>query len=70
MITATPATDEQLRYRLALRSSSAAQKHESKAKRRSNPGHGKRSQEKRRAISEQHRHPTHPPTTTPQRRSP
>jgi hypothetical protein len=54
MITATPATDEQLRYRLALRSSSAAQKHESKAKRRSNPGHGKRSQEKRRAISEQH----------------
>lgn len=53
MATTTASTDEQLRYRLGLRSSSAAQRHENKAKRRSNPGHGKRSQEKRRAISDQ-----------------
>jgi hypothetical protein len=54
MASTTAAHPEQLRSRLELRRSNAAQKHESKAKRRTNPGHGKRSQEKRRAISDQH----------------
>lgn len=54
MVTTTASAPEQLRARLELRRSSAAQRHESKAKRHTNPGHGKRSQEKRRAIRDQY----------------
>lgn len=45
-------TPEQVAYRLALRSSSAAQRHENEYRTRTRPGHGKRSQQKRQAIAE------------------
>lgn len=46
------ATDAQLQARLGLRSSSAAQRHVNQQKVRTRPGHGKRRQEKSRAIAE------------------
>jgi hypothetical protein len=50
--TAFAATDDQLRFRLGLRSSNAAQKHQSQQKRTTRPGHGQRRQENRKAIAE------------------
>lgn len=43
---------EQVRIRLNLRSSSAASRHANEHYVATRPGHGKRSQEKRRAIAE------------------
>ena len=43
---------EQVRVRLNLRSSSAAQRHASKAAAQSRPGHGNRRQQKGRAIAD------------------
>lgn len=51
----TRATREQLRARLGLRSSNAAQPHTNQARASKLPGHGNRRQTKRRAITEQER---------------
>ena len=49
----TRATPEQLKARLGLRSSSAAQKHENEARTVKRPGHGNRRKQQQTSIQEQ-----------------
>lgn len=49
----TAATPEQLRARLGLRASNAAQPHTDRSRARKRPGHGNRAAHQRRSITEQ-----------------